>query len=166
MERRLRLVRVLVAASLPMLVLSSVEVMKDVTLGFGEALKHCREQSQLTEEMMEEFFHFWRDDFKFEQREVGCAIHCMSHYFNLLDDTHRMHHQNTHKFIKSFPNGEVLSQQMVGIIHTCEQAHDKEPDNCWRILRIAECFKKECQAQGIAPTMELLMAEFIMETDV
>lgn len=47
MERRLRLVRVLVAASLPMLVLSSVEVMKDVTLGFGEALKHCREQVRL-----------------------------------------------------------------------------------------------------------------------
>ena len=54
---------------------------------------------------MEEFFHFWRDDFKFEDREVGCAIKCMSSHFNLLTDSHRMHHENTDKFIKSFPNG-------------------------------------------------------------
>lgn len=62
-------------------------------------------QSQLTENTMEEFFHFWRDDFKFEDRELGCAIKCMGKYFNLLTDTQHMHHVNTDKFIKSFPNG-------------------------------------------------------------
>lgn len=54
---------------------------------------------------MEEFFHFWREDFKFEHRELGCAIQCMSRYFDLLTDGERMHHDNTDKFIKSFPNG-------------------------------------------------------------
>ncbi|XP_013195991.2 general odorant-binding protein 1 [Amyelois transitella] len=139
--------------------------MKDVTLGFGEALEHCREESQLTPEKMEEFFHFWREDFKFEHRELGCAIHCMSKYFNLLTDASRMHHENTHKFITSFPNGEVLASQMVQMIHTCEKQFDSEPDNCWRILRVAECFKKSCQDKGIAPTMEMLLAEFIMEAE-
>ncbi|XP_047536025.1 general odorant-binding protein 1-like [Vanessa atalanta] len=143
----------------------NVDVMKDVTLGFGEALQHCREESQLSEDKMDEFFHFWRDDFKFEDRELGCAIKCMSSHFNLLTDSHRMHHENTDKFIQSFPNGEVLSKLMVELIHKCEQHHDAESDHCWRILRVAECFKISCQAQGIAPTMELLMAEFIMETE-
>ncbi|CAG9127654.1 unnamed protein product [Plutella xylostella] len=167
MERRwCLLVLAAVSAVLPGVVRGTVEVMKDVTLGFGEALEHCREQSQLTEEMMEEFYHFWREDFKFEARAVGCAIHCMSRYFNLLGEQQRMHHDNTHKFIQSFPNGEVLSHQMVGIIHTCEQQHDAETDDCWRILRVAECFKRESQAQGLAPSMEMLMAEFIMEADV
>nr|WHU27522.1 odorant binding protein 1 [Heliconius charithonia] len=144
---------------------ATMEVMKDVTLGFGEALQSCREESQLTEDKMEEFFHFWRDDFKFEDREVGCAIKCMSSHFNLLTDSHRMHHENTDTFIKSFPNGEVLSKRMVNIIHTCEQQFDALEDHCWRILRIAECFKVTCKKEGIAPTMELLMAEFIMEAD-
>lgn len=63
-------------------------------------------QSQLTEEKMEEFFHFWSEDFKFEHRELGCAILCMSRHFNLLTDSSRMHHENTDKFIQSFPNGE------------------------------------------------------------
>ncbi|CAH2041916.1 unnamed protein product, partial [Iphiclides podalirius] len=139
------------------------DIMKDVTLGFGEALQHCREESQLSEDKMEEFFHFWREDFRFEEREVGCAIHCMSRYFNLLTDSHRMHHENTDRFIKSFPNGELLSKQMVEMIHECEKQHDTEADNCWRILRVAECFKLSCQRRNIAPTMEQLMAEIIME---
>lgn len=63
---------------------------------------------------MEEFFHFWRDDFKFEDRELGCAIKCMSAHFNLLTDEHRMHHENTHKFIKSFPNGEIQLEVRCG----------------------------------------------------
>nr|AHY86493.1 general odorant binding protein 1 [Conopomorpha sinensis] len=154
-----------VVGLVPWLVTAKVEVMKDVTLGFGEALQHCREQSQLTEEMMEEFFHFWRDDFKFEHRELGCAIWCMSRHFDLLTDSHSMHHENTDKFIKTFPNGDVLSKQMVTIIHACEQKYEEETDHCWRILRVAECFKKTCTDQGIAPTMEMLMAEFIMESE-
>uniref|UniRef100_A0A0K8TUG6 General Odorant Binding Protein n=1 Tax=Epiphyas postvittana TaxID=65032 RepID=A0A0K8TUG6_EPIPO len=157
--------RALVLAALLAAASATVDVMKDVTLGFGEALKQCRETSQLTEEKMEEFFHFWREDFKFEHRELGCAIQCMSKYFNLLTDGERMHHENTDKFIKSFPNGEVLSKQMVALIHACEQQHDAEPDHCWRILRVAECFKEGCQQRGIAPTMEMLMAEFIMESE-
>nr|AMP46760.1 general odorant-binding protein 1 [Leguminivora glycinivorella] len=157
-----RLVLTLAAAALAH---ATVEVMKDVTLGFGEALQHCRETSQLTEEKMEEFFQFWRDEFKFEHRELGCAIQCMSRHFNLLTDSSRMHHENTDKFIKSFPNGEVLARQMVKLIHSCEQQFDHEEDHCWRILKVAECFKIGCQAQGIAPSMEMIMAEFIMESE-
>ncbi|CAK1584143.1 unnamed protein product [Parnassius mnemosyne] len=152
------------ATSLLPSIQATSEIMKDVTLGFGEALQHCREESQLTEDQMEEFFHFWRDDFKFEDREVGCAIQCMSRYFNLLTDSHRIHHENTDEFIKSFPNGEQLSKQMIEIIHSCEKVHDAEPDHCWRILRVAECFKASCQERNIAPTMEMLMAELIMES--
>ncbi|NP_001037496.1 general odorant-binding protein 1 precursor [Bombyx mori] len=145
--------------------LTDVYVMKDVTLGFGQALEQCREESQLTEEKMEEFFHFWNDDFKFEHRELGCAIQCMSRHFNLLTDSSRMHHENTDKFIKSFPNGEILSQKMIDMIHTCEKTFDSEPDHCWRILRVAECFKDACNKSGLAPSMELILAEFIMESE-
>lgn len=61
--------------------------------------------------------------------------------------------------------GEVLSKQMVSIIHECEQKWDSEPDHCARVLRVAECFKVECTARGIAPSMEMMMAEFIMEAE-
>ncbi|KOB70852.1 General odorant-binding protein 1 [Operophtera brumata] len=150
---------------------ADVAVMKDVTLGFGQALAKCREESQLNEEKMEEFFHFWRDDFKFEHRELGCAIQCMSRHFNLLTDSSRMHHENTEKVAECFKKtcqekGIAPSMEiMVEAIHGCEQMHDVEEDHCWRILRVAECFKKTCQEKGIAPSMEIVMAEFIMESE-
>ncbi|KAJ8717545.1 hypothetical protein PYW07_005475 [Mythimna separata] len=145
--------------------LADVNVMKDVTLGFGQALDKCRQESDLTEEKMEEFFHFWRDDFKFEHRELGCAIQCMSRHFNLLTDSSRMHHDNTEQFIQAFPNGEVLARQMVSLIHGCEKQFDHEEDHCWRILHVAECFKQACVQHGVAPTMEMMMTEFIMEAE-
>nr|ALJ93806.1 general odorant-binding protein 1 [Athetis dissimilis] len=158
-------VRALVLLTVAGALRADVVVMKDVTLGFGQALDKCRQESDLTEEKMEEFFHFWRDDFKFEHRELGCAIQCMSHFFNLLTDSSRMHHGNTEEFILSFPNGEVLARQMVELIHTCEKQFDHEQDHCWRILHVAECFKSACVAHGIAPSMEMMMTEFIMESE-
>lgn len=54
---------------------------------------------------------------------------------------------------------------MVGLIHGCEQQFEADEDHCWRILHVAECFKMHCKEKGIAPTMELMMAEFIMEAE-
>lgn len=48
-------------------------------------------------------------------------------------------------------------------MHGCEQQFDGEADHCWRLLRVAECFRAGCRARGLAPTVELMMAEFIME---
>ncbi|CAH0589947.1 unnamed protein product [Chrysodeixis includens] len=162
MSAALHVVLLLSAAGV---LLADVNVMKDVTLGFGQALEKCREESQLSEEKMEEFFHFWRDDFKFEHRELGCAIQCMSRHFNLLTDSSRMHHENTEQFIQSFPNGQVIARKMVELIHGCEKQHDLKEDHCWRILHVAECFKQACVDGGLAPTMEMMITEFIMEAE-
>lgn len=61
--------------------------------------------------------------------------------------------------------GEVLARQMVSLIHGCEKQFDHEEDHCWRILHVAECFKHACVASGVAPTMEIMMTEFIMEAE-
>lgn len=62
--------------------------------------------------------------------------------------------------------GQVIAHQMVELIHGCEKQHDHEDDHCWRILRVAECFKRSCVERGIAPTMEIMITEFIMEAEV
>ncbi|KAL4704879.1 hypothetical protein ACJJTC_019457 [Scirpophaga incertulas] len=60
---------------------------------------------------------------------------------------------------------DVLAKKLVDVIHTCEKQFDHENDDCWRILHIAECFKVTCQRDDLAPTMEMLLAEFIMEAE-
>ncbi|GBP25920.1 General odorant-binding protein 2 [Eumeta japonica] len=139
----------------------TAEVMSHVSVHFGKALQECREESGLTEEMMEEFHHFWREDFEVVHRELGCAIICMSTKLSLLDDNTRMHHDNMDEYVKSFPAGEVLSKRMVEMIHTCEKKYDDIADDCERVVKIAACFKADCQAAGIAP--EMAMLEVVME---
>lgn len=114
------------------------EVMSHVTAHFGKSLEECREevslestlcqqvflnylsqihkllqlyrcfQSGLTVDIMEEFKHFWHEDFEVVHRELGCAIICMSNKYTLLDDDARLHHDNMEDYVKSFPNGKEL----------------------------------------------------------
>lgn len=63
-------------------------------------------QSGLSAEVLEEFKHFWNEDFEVVHRELGCAIICMSNKFSLMEEDSRMHHVNMHDYVKSFPNGK------------------------------------------------------------
>nr|CAJ2313457.1 General odorant-binding protein 2 [Metisa plana] len=139
----------------------TAEVMSHVTAHFGKALQECREESGLTEDVMEEFHHFWRKDFEVVHRELGCAIICMSTKLSLLNEDTRMHHENMDDYVKSFPEGEVLSRRMVEMIHACEKKYDDMTDDCERVVKTAACFKADCQAAGIAP--EVAMIEVVME---
>nr|UVX20220.1 odorant binding protein [Endoclita signifer] len=132
-------------------------IMKTISVGFGKALDECREESNLTPEIMEEFLHFWRDDFEIKHRELGCAILCMNKKFDLLQDNQRMHHGNMDDFIKSFHQGEKLARRIIEIIHECEKEFDAMEDHCDRIMHVAKCFKSNAIKEGIAPTMEMLV---------
>lgn len=57
---------------------------------------------------MEEFKHFWHEDFEVVHRELGCAIICMSNKYTLMNDDARIHHENMDKYVKGFPNGKDL----------------------------------------------------------
>nr|QHI06948.1 odorant-binding protein 2 [Helopeltis theivora]QHI42033.1 odorant-binding protein 4 [Glyphodes caesalis] len=140
---------------------STAEVMSHVTAHFGKALEECREESQLSAEILEEFKHFWSEDFEVVHRELGCALICMSNKFSLLQEDTRIHHINMHDYVKSFPNGEVLSAKMVELLHNCEKQYDTITDDCERTVKMAACFKKDAKAEGIAP--EITMIEAVME---
>nr|AVJ51939.1 odorant binding protein 2 [Depressaria falkovitshi] len=137
------------------------EVMSHVTAHFGRTLEECREESGLTTDLMEEFKHFWREDFDVVHRELGCAIICMSGKFELMHDDAKMHHQNMHDYIKSFPKGEILSAKMVEMIHNCEKKFEDITDECDRVVKTAACFKVDAKAAGIAP--EMTMIEAVLE---
>nr|WUR05432.1 general odorant binding protein 2 [Zeuzera coffeae] len=137
------------------------EVMSHVTAHFGKSLEECREESGLPVEVLEEFQHFWREDFEVVHRELGCAIICMSNKFSLMQDDTRIHHDNMDDYVKKFPNGEILSAKMVAMIHNCEKQYDDITDDCSRVVKVAACFKEDCKKEGIAP--EVAMIEAVLE---
>ncbi|XP_041984554.1 general odorant-binding protein 2-like [Aricia agestis] len=139
----------------------TAEVMSHVTAHFGKSLEECREESGLTKDVMEEFQHFWSENFEVVHRELGCAIICMSNKFSLMHDDARVHHVNMADYIKGFPNGEVLSDRMVQMIHNCEKQFEDIDDECSRVVKTAACFKEDCKKAGIAP--EVAMIEAVLE---
>lgn len=56
---------------------------------------------------MDSFHKFWSEEFDVVQREVGCAIICMSNKFQLMHDDANMHHANMTEYIQSFPDGMI-----------------------------------------------------------
>ncbi|RVE52924.1 hypothetical protein evm_002401 [Chilo suppressalis] len=107
-------------------------VMKDITLGFGAALEHCREE-------------YKRERKTKDTDDLYCNI-CLTKLYLIII-------------------GEKLSKVLVQVIHECEKKFDHEEDHCWRILHIGECFRDMCRSQNIAPDMEMLLAEFIMQAE-
>ncbi|XP_026490959.1 general odorant-binding protein 2-like [Vanessa tameamea] len=152
---------IVILAAVPKPVKSTAEVMSHVTAHFGKSLEECREESGLTAEVLEEFQHFWSEDFEVVHRELGCALICMSNKFSLMQDDARMHHVNMHDYVKSFPQGDLLSAKMVEMIHNCEKQYDDITDDCNRVVKVAACFKESCKKAGIAP--EVAMIEAVME---
>nr|ACJ07120.1 general odorant binding protein 2 [Chilo suppressalis] len=139
----------------------TAEVMSHVTAHFGKALDECREESGLSTEVLEEFKHFWSEDFEVVHRELGCALICMSNKLSLLHDDTRVHQVNMHDYVKSFPNGEALSEMMVKLIKNCERQYDNIKDDCDRTVKVAACFKADAKKEGVAP--EITMIEAVME---
>ncbi|XP_013162827.1 PREDICTED: general odorant-binding protein 2-like [Papilio xuthus] len=139
---------------------ATAEIMSHVTAHFGQTLEECREESGLTMDMMEAFAHYWSEDFgkATVQREFGCALICMSHKFSLLQDDVRLHHLNMDDYIRSFPNGELLSTKMVSMIHECERQYDSVEDDCDRIVDVSLCFRSAAQREGIAPNLAMVEA--------
>nr|AFD34181.1 general odorant binding protein 2 [Argyresthia conjugella] len=161
MPAALRFLLLCLVLAVPRSVVGTAEVMSHVTAHFGKSLEECREESGLSEEVMEEFHHFWREDFEVVHRELGCAIICMSNKFQLMEEDARMHHENMHDYIKSFPEGEVLSSKMVALIHNCEKQFNDIEEDCSRVVKVAACFKRDAKRDGIAP--EVTMIEAVME---
>nr|QRF70946.1 general odorant-binding protein [Semiothisa cinerearia] len=139
----------------------TAEVMSHVAAHFGKALNECREESGLSPNILEEFHHFWSEDFEVVHRELGCALICMSNKLTLLQDDVRMHHLNMHDYVKSFPKGDVLSAKLVELIHNCEKQYNEIPDDCDRVVKVAACFKDDAKKAGIAP--EVAMIEAVLE---
>ncbi|XP_026321046.1 general odorant-binding protein 2-like isoform X2 [Hyposmocoma kahamanoa] len=117
--------------------------------------------SGLPMEVMEEFKQFWHEDFEVVHRELGCAIICMSNKYTLMKEDSRLHHDNMDAYVKSFPNGEILSKKMVELLHNCEKQYDDITDDCTRVVKSAACFKRACQDLNLAP--EVAMVEAVME---
>nr|AWV50437.1 pheromone binding protein 2 [Conopomorpha sinensis] len=143
--------------------MGSSQAMKDITTGFTKGLDECKTELGLTEVVMKDLYNYWKEDYELLNRDVGCAIKCLSGKLNLLDPSGRLHHGNAADFAKAHGADDDVATKVVQIIHACEKPHDAIEDECTRVLEIAKCFRTEVHTLKWAPDMTVIIEEVLTE---
>ncbi|KAL4704860.1 hypothetical protein ACJJTC_019438 [Scirpophaga incertulas] len=145
------------------MVKSSQDVMKSMTKNFLKAYEACAKEYTLPESTANELINFWKEDFSTTNRNVGCAILCLTSKLSLLDPEGKLHHGKAEDFAKQHGADGDTAKKLVEILHTCEKNEPVIEDHCTMALGIAMCFKKEMHNLKWAPDSELLFDELVAD---
>lgn len=52
----------------------------------------------LSEGVISDLYHLWREEYDQISRDAGCVIHCMSKKLQLFGDDGKIHHENIKEF--------------------------------------------------------------------
>nr|ALS03850.1 pheromone-binding protein 4 [Ectropis obliqua] len=139
-------------------------IMKNLSLKFGEAMSICKAELNLPDSINEDFYNFWKPDYELQHRETGCMIHCLSTKLNLIDPEGKLHHGKAKEFAMSHGADEGMAQQLIDIIHNCENSTPQNEDGCLMVLAVAKCFKVEIHKLNWTPSMDMVVGEVLAES--
>nr|AOG12882.1 pheromone binding protein [Eogystia hippophaecolus] len=142
---------------------SSQDVMKNLSSGFGKVLEKCKNELNVGDHIMKDFYNYWREDYELVNKDMGCVIMCMATKLDLITDEMKMHHGKAHEFAKSHGADDTMAKQLVAIIHECENTHADIGDDCSRVLEISKCFRSKIHDLKWAPPMEVIIEEIMTE---
>ncbi|KAI8420547.1 hypothetical protein MSG28_009009 [Choristoneura fumiferana] len=143
---------------------SSADTMKDLTSGFLKVLDECKKELNLPDDIINDFYHYWKEDYSLLKRDTGCAIVCMSKKLELIDTSGKIHHGNAEDFAVKHGAADDVATKLVAILHECENTHDAIEDLCMKALEIAKCFRTNIHQLNWAPKMDVIITEVL--TDV
>ncbi|XP_050668364.1 general odorant-binding protein 1-like [Leptidea sinapis] len=142
---------------------ASQDIMKNLTKGFGKMLDACKNELNLGDHIIQDFYNYWKEEYALVNRDVGCAIICMAAKHDLITDDMKLHHGNTHEFAKSHGADDEVAKQIVAMIHDCETSHASNNDDCSKTLEIAKCFRTKIHELKWAPSMEDIIEEIMTD---
>nr|BAF64703.1 pheromone binding protein 2 [Ascotis selenaria cretacea] len=145
------------------IVTPSQDVMKTLTINFGKPMEICKKELDLPEAVTKEFLNFWRDGYEVTNRLTGCAIMCISEKLELLDEGYKLHHGNAKDFAMKHGADAGMAQQLVDIIHGCNESTPDNTDHCLKTVAVAMCFKHKIHELDWAPNADLIIAEVLAE---
>lgn len=59
----------------------------------------------IPETVIQDFYNFWKEGYELTNRQMGCAILCMSSKLELIDGEMNLHHGNAQEFAKKHGAG-------------------------------------------------------------
>ncbi|XP_063365095.1 general odorant-binding protein 2-like [Cydia amplana] len=127
-------------------------IMSRITADIGKGFESCREETQLSPEIMKEWYQLWDYDFEVAvHREIGCTIICMGSKNLLLDNDNRVDGKIMLNYLRTFDNGGHLASKVAELYQNCDKQHKDIEDVCSRVIKSFACFKIDVKKAGIAP---------------
>ncbi|CAH0724113.1 unnamed protein product, partial [Brenthis ino] len=142
---------------------SSQEVMHKLTKGFAKAFDECKQELNLSDNIVQDFMNYWKEEYELLNRDTGCAIMCMASKHDLITEDMKLHHENAHGFAKTHGADDDLAKQLVTMIHECEGTHAGIADDCMKTLEVAKCFRVKIHKLKWAPDMETILEELMSD---
>nr|AWT50453.1 pheromone-binding protein 3 [Carposina sasakii] len=161
--KRCLLVGLITVSCCAFVVDSSQETLKKITSSFMKVLEVCKEELGISENLLAGLYHFWKEEYELVSKEVGCAILCMSHKLNLLDESGKLHHGNAQEFAEQHGAADSTAKQLVSMIHSCEENQEALEDQCLRALEVAKCFRTRIHELDWTPKMDVLVTEVLTD---
>lgn len=59
--------------------------------------------------------------------------------------------------------GDEVASKIVQIIHGCEKKHERDDDECLRVLEVAKCFRTGIHELDWQPKVEVIVEEVLTE---
>ncbi|XP_059047154.1 general odorant-binding protein 1-like [Achroia grisella] len=141
----------------------SSEVMKYITAGFLKTLDDCKHELNLSDNIVSDLYHFWKQEYELLNRETGCIILCMSRKLNLIDTSGRLHHGSAQDFAMQHGAAEDVAVKLVNMLHECEKQSLAVEDECARTLEVAKCFRNDIRGLDWSPKADVLITEILTD---
>nr|ADT78499.1 pheromone binding protein 5 [Ostrinia nubilalis] len=137
------------------------EAMKQLTGGFLKVLDQCKKELNLSDGVISDLYHLWKEEYDQISRDAGCVIHCMSQKLELVGGDGKMHHVNIKDFALKHGAGDEIATQLVTLAHECEKQKASIEDDCERTLEMSKCFRSDVKQVDWTPKMEVIITEVI-----
>nr|ALC76551.1 pheromone binding protein 3 [Conogethes punctiferalis] len=141
----------------------SSDGMKQLTTGFLKVLGACKTELGLSDGILSDMYHLWKEEYEQVSRDSGCMFSCMSKKLDILDGDGKIHHDHTKEYVLSNGGGEDLARQLINVAHDCEKQQESLEDECDRMLEIAKCLRRNIKDIQWTPKVEVIITEIVAD---
>nr|QEI46783.1 pheromone-binding protein 2 [Galleria mellonella]UFQ90314.1 pheromone binding protein 2 [Galleria mellonella]WCC59932.1 pheromone binding protein 3 [Galleria mellonella] len=139
----------------------SREVLRYITTGFLKTLDDCKHELNLSDHIITDLYHYWKQEYDMLDKDVGCVILCMSKKLNLVDTSGRLHHGSAKDFAVQHGAAESVADKLVEMLHECEKQSLTIEDSCVRTLEVAKCFRTNIRDLDWSPKVDVIVSEIL-----
>ncbi|XP_048001787.1 general odorant-binding protein 2-like [Leguminivora glycinivorella] len=121
----------------------------------GKSMEMCREESQLTKDMLQDWSKLWEKDFDVKHREFGCTLKCMAKNMDIIEDG-LVHDGKLMDYISNIHDDHDVSRKSAKVYLDCQSQAADIDDECDRFTQTFRCYKAGLDPIGHSPYSELI----------